>query len=171
VGNNHDETAKTLFARVRLAKKSDGSLWLKTKVKSASLLTDKSKLKFDQKTDGDHHQLTITLPSAAPDKNDSVIALELDGEVEVDTALMQQPGDIVTLPAFLSKVHKTGDGGLRFDTRGVAERWVNKDEWIEWDFKLTKPGDFDVVIVTSEQKYGRDWEGGHVVPWMSRDHG
>jgi len=111
----------------------------------------------------DHHQLTITLPGLAPDKNDSVIALELDGDVQVDTALMQQPGDLVTLPAFLSKVHKSGEDGLRFDTRGVAERWVNKDEWLEWDFKITKPGDFDVVIVTSEQKYGRDWEGGHVV--------
>ena len=138
---------------------------LRTKVKSASPLAGKSKLKFEQKSDAsmDHHQLTITLPGLAPDKNDSVIALELDGDVQVDTALMQQPGDLVTLPAFLSKVHKSGEDGLRFDTRGVAERWVNKDEWLEWDFKITKPGDFDVVIVTSEQKYGRDWEGGHVV--------
>jgi alpha-L-fucosidase len=138
---------------------------LRTRVKSASLLADKSKLKFEQKSDAsmDHHRLTIALPAVAPDKNDSVIALELDGDVQVDTELMQQPGDVVTLPAFLSKVHTSGESGLRFDTRGVAERWVNKDEWLEWDFKITKPGDFDVVIVTSEQKYGRDWEGGHVV--------
>ena len=138
---------------------------LKTKVKSARLLANKSKLKFTQKTDAslDHHELTIAMPSAAPDKNDSVIELDLVSDIAVDTTLMQQPGDVVTLPAFLSKVHKSGDGGLRFDTRGVAERWLNKDEWIEWDFKVTKPGDFDVVIVTSEQKYGRDWEGGHVV--------
>jgi alpha-L-fucosidase len=138
---------------------------LKTKVNRAYLLADRSKLKFTQTSDAsiDHHQLTITLPPVAPDNNDSVIALELDGEVQADTALIQLPGDMVTLPAFLSKVHKSGDGGLRFDTRGVAERWVNKDEWIEWDFKVTKPGDFDVVVVTSEQKYGRGWEGGHVV--------
>ena len=138
---------------------------LKNKVRRAYLLANKSKLKFAQKTDSsvDHHELSVVLPPSAPDKNDSVIVLELDSDVQADTTLMQQPGDMVTLPAFLSKVHKSGDAGLRFDTRGVAERWLSKDEWLEWDFKLTKPGDFDVVLVTSEQKYGRDWEGGHVV--------
>jgi hypothetical protein len=45
----------------------------------------------------------------------------------------------------------------------VAERWTNKDEWVDWDFKVSKPGTFDVVIITSQQKYGRDWEGGHLV--------
>ena len=69
----------------------------------------------------------------------------------------------MTLPAFLSTVHKTGDEGLRFDSRGVAERWLNKDDWVDWDYKVSKPGTFDVVVLTSEQKYGKDWEGGHVV--------
>ena len=50
---------------------------------------------------------------------------------------------------------------LRFDARGVAERWTNKDEWLSWDFRVVRPGEYDVVVVTSEQKYGRDWEGGH----------
>jgi len=45
----------------------------------------------------------------------------------------------------------------------VAERWTSKDDWLDWQFKITRPGTFDVVIVTSEQKYGRDWEGGHTV--------
>ena len=43
----------------------------------------------------------------------------------------------------------------------MAERWTNKDEWLSWDFRVVRPGEYDVVIVTSEQKYGRDWEGGH----------
>ena len=138
---------------------------LKNKVRSATLLADGDKLKFSQKQDAslDHSELTVQLPTAAPDKNDSVIALDLDGDVQVDTALLQQPDNTVTLPAFLSKVHRSGDGGLRFDSRGVAERWTNKDEWVDWDFKVSDPGTFDVVIITSQQKYGRDWEGGHVV--------
>lgn len=92
-----------------------------------------------------------------------MIALDLDGDIRVDASLLQQPDDSVTLPAFLSNPHKTGNDGLRFDSRGVAERWTNKDEWVDWDFKVSKPGTFDVVIITSQQKYGRDWEGGHVV--------
>ncbi|PYS47074.1 MAG: hypothetical protein DMF68_17085 [Acidobacteria bacterium] len=52
---------------------------------------------------------------------------------------------------------------MRVDSRGVIERWFNKDEWLSWDFKVSSPGTFDVVLLSSEQKYGKDWEGGHVV--------
>jgi alpha-L-fucosidase len=137
---------------------------LKSKVRNAYLLANGSKLKVSQNNLAslDHDELTIQLPVTAPDKNDSVIALDLIGDVRVDKTLTQQPNEQVTLPAFLGSVHKIGDGGLRFDSRGVAERWLNKDEWLDWEFKISKPGAFDVVIVTSQQKYGRDWEGGHV---------
>jgi len=138
---------------------------LKNKVRSASLLANGNKLKFSQKEDAaiDHNELTIELPTAAPDSSDSVIALDLVGDPQVDRSLIQQPDDSVTLPAFLSSAHRVGNDGLRFDSRGVAERWTNKDEWVEWDFKVSNPGTFDVVLVTSQQKYGRDWEGGHVL--------
>jgi alpha-L-fucosidase len=138
---------------------------LKSKVTSATLLATKMKLKFAQREDKtlDHDELTIRLPATAPDKNDSVIALDLDGDVNVDTMLSQQPEGTVTLPAFLGNLHRAKGDGLRFDSRGVAERWTNKDDWLDWQFKITRPGTFDIVIVTSEQKYGRDWEGGHTV--------
>ena len=138
---------------------------LKTKVRRAYLLEGGRTLKFAQREDKalDHNELTVQLPAAAPDKNDSVIALDLVGNAEVDTTLLQQPDNSLTLPAFLGNVHKTGNEGLRFDSRGVAERWLSKDDWLDWDFKVAKPGKFDVVLVTSEQKYGRDWEGGHSV--------
>jgi alpha-L-fucosidase len=138
---------------------------LKSKIKNAYLLSGRKKLKFEQTDNipGDHYAVTIGLPAAAPDKNDSVIVLETKGDVLADTALIQQPDDSVTLPAFLSNVHKTGNVGLRFDSRGVAERWLSKDEWVDWDFKVEAPGTFDVIVLTSEQKYGRDWEGGHSI--------
>lgn len=138
---------------------------LKSKVKNAYLLSGKTKLKFSQPNDSanDHYAISIDLPATAPDKNDSVIVLETDGDVVTDNSLLQQPDDSVTLPAFLSNVHKSGDAGLRFDSRGVAERWVNKDEWVDWDFKVSKPGKFDVVVLTSEQKYGANWEGDHTI--------
>ncbi len=98
------------------------------------------------------------------DKNNSVIVLDMVGETEFDASLMQQPDSTVTLPAFLSNVHKaSSNDGLRFDSRGIAERWLDKNDWVDWDFKVSKPGTFDVVVLTSEQKYGRDWEGGHKI--------
>jgi alpha-L-fucosidase len=139
---------------------------LKNKLRSAYLLEGGTKLKFSQKQNAalEHSEVTIQLPRTLPDKSDSVIALELSGDqIRADTGLLQQPDSSITLPAFLSSVHRVGDAGVRFDSRGVAERWTNKDEWVDWDFKVTKPGTFDVVVVTSQQKYGRDWEGGHSV--------
>jgi alpha-L-fucosidase len=138
---------------------------LKSKVKNAYLLANGSKLKFTQKEDVaiDHNELAIQLPVTAPDTSDSVIALDLEGNIQIDTSLLQQPDESVTLPAFLATPHKVGNDGLRFDSRGVAERWTNNDEWVDWDFKISNPGTFNIVIVTSQQKYGRDWEGGHVL--------
>jgi alpha-L-fucosidase len=137
---------------------------VKSKVRKASLVSDRKKLKFTQNNDSasDHYALTLELPPDQPDKNDSVIVLDIQGDIQADASLMQQPDDSVTLPAFLSNVHKSDEkNGLRFDSRGVAERWLDKNDWLEWDFKVSKPGSFDVVVLTSEQKYGRDWEGGH----------
>jgi alpha-L-fucosidase len=139
---------------------------LKSKVRKAALLANKKKLKFSQTNDSalDHYALTLELPGAAPDKYDSVIELDLEGDASVDASLMQQPDDSVTLPAFLSNVHKQAEkSAFRFDSRGVAERWLDKNDWLDWNFKVSKPGTFDVVVLTSEQKYGRDWEGGHTL--------
>jgi len=138
---------------------------LKSKVRRAYVLADRKGLKFTQQADAgtDHYALNIELPASAPDKNDSVIVLDVQGETEADTSLLQQPDFSITLPAFLAETHKVGDQGLRLDTRGVVERWLNKDEWLNWDFKVSHPGAFEVVLLSSEQKYGRDWEGGHTV--------
>ena len=45
----------------------------------------------------------------------------------------------------------------------MAERWTNKDEWLDWNFKLVKPGTYNVVLVTSDKKCGSAWDGGHEV--------
>jgi alpha-L-fucosidase len=136
---------------------------IKSRVKKAYILAGNKAIRFTQKDDAaiDHHVLSLELPKTAPDKNDSVIVLETDGTINADPTLLQQAEGSVTLPAFLSTTHNASANGLRFDSRGVAERWLTRDEWIDWDFKISKPGTFDVVVLTSEQKYGRDWEGGH----------
>jgi hypothetical protein len=108
--------------------------------------------------------LRIALPPARPDKHDSIIVLDIKGDLSVESSLIQQPDQSVTLPAFLADVHKTAaEQQLRLDSRGVVERWLSKDEWMDWNFKVNQPGTFDVVVLTSEQKYGRDWEGNHRV--------
>jgi alpha-L-fucosidase len=139
---------------------------LKSKVQRAYLLANKKELKLRTESDKalDHYALRIQLPEAAPDKPDSIIVLDLKGELLTESSLIQQPDHSLSLPAYLAEVHKiAAEQQLRLDSRGVIERWLDKDEWVSWDFKVNRPGTFDVVVLTSEQKYGRDWEGNHQV--------
>ncbi len=139
---------------------------LKTKVNRAYLLEGGRKLTVRQEHDSasDNYSLRIQLPERAPDAADSVIVLETAGHPDAMTSLLQQPDASVTLPAYLGTVHGgSGMPQVRFDGRGVAERWVDPKEWMDWDFRVSSPGEFQVVLITSQQKYGRDWEGGHRV--------
>ena len=138
---------------------------LKSHVARASLLANPpTKLKLTQKhdTSTDFHSVTLGLPAQAPDPADSVIVLDVNGEADVITTLLQQPGGDVTLPAYLSDLHPSGSGSApKLDSRGVFEQWTDAANWLDWKFQVSRPGKFTVEIITSEQKYGRGWEGGH----------
>jgi alpha-L-fucosidase len=137
---------------------------LKSQVRQAFLLADAGHkaLPVQQNHDANHDSLTVKAGPAAPDKNDSVILLETAGTPAVEKALQQQPDGSITLPAYLANMHQAAAGPkAKLDSRGVMEGWLNKDEWADWMFQVSSPGEFEVEIVTSEQKYGKDWEGGH----------
>ena len=136
---------------------------LKSKVKRGYLLAKESPLEIRQQVSAGVDSLRLQFPAAAPDARDTVIALDIQGDLEVDPSLMQQPDGTVTLPASLAEMHNASEAGMRLDSRGVIERWVNKDEWLSWEFKTHRPGTFEVVAITSEQKYGKGWDGGHTV--------
>ncbi len=134
---------------------------LDNKVEAAYLLADKRKLTVTKDKDGSLH---IQVPPAAPDQIDSVVVLDIAGAPVVETALLQQPNGQLALPAFLGEVHNAASGpGLRFDSRGVAERWTSPEEWLSWQLRVNRPGEYEVQVLSSEQKYGKAWEGGHKV--------
>ncbi len=138
---------------------------VQSRIAHAALLETSAALKFTQSKDqpGQFASLTLSLPAEAPDPDDSVIELDLTGPLSVDTSLLQQPDRTVNLAAQLGNLHKSEGSELRFDSRGVAERWTRPGDWIEWSFKLNHPGEFDVELVTSQQKYGNGWDGGQHV--------
>jgi len=140
---------------------------LKSKVSRAYLLADPARkpLPFKQSSNAaiGHYELSIRTPASAPDVNDSVVVLELGGRAQVISALQQQPDGKVTLPAYLGRMHSESGGQFRLDKRGVMDQWISTDEWLDWEFQVSKPGTFQVAAITSEQKYGGRWEGGHRV--------
>lgn len=138
---------------------------LKTKVNRAYLLADRGrKLSVKQQHDVlDHHELRVALPAQNPDPRNAVVVLETAGQPEMDTRLQQQPDSTITLPAYLGEIHGGDRPQLRLDSRGVVERWVDPKEWLSWDFQVSRAGEYDVAVITSQQKHGAGWEGGHLV--------
>ncbi|MBI4874589.1 MAG: alpha-L-fucosidase [Acidobacteria bacterium] len=143
---------------------------LKSKVTSARLLAQPgTPLKFAQIQDRTArlNVLRITLPSAAPDKDVSVVALELAGKPVVDTGLAQQPDGKVSLSPIFAEVGKaSSNSAISIDNRGVATRWFNPEDKLSWKFRLYRGGTFRVVLVSSESRGaagGDNWEGGHQV--------
>ncbi|MGI8744768.1 MAG: hypothetical protein ACR2NN_19790 [Bryobacteraceae bacterium] len=113
---------------------------LKSKVERAYLLADPARKALALQQDDTLH---VSLPSSAPDPDDSVLALETAGEPQVITGILEQQDGTITLPGTLADIHHASGGSpLRLDSRGVIERWLNKDEWLGWQFQLSKPGAF-----------------------------
>ncbi len=140
---------------------------LKTKAKSARLLADAAKpLRVRQSRAGGVEVLRIDVPPQPPDRNVSVIAVDIDGSPEVQPGLLQQPDGKVTLSPAFAEVHASGKQELVIDNRGVTTRWFNPAELLSWDFHLNRAGKYEIVLVTSEARAARggdSWEGGHKV--------
>jgi alpha-L-fucosidase len=142
---------------------------LRSKVKSAHLLAAPgTPLKFMQIQDrlAKLNVLRIALPPNPPDKDVSVVAVELDGAPAVDTGLAQQPDGKVVLSPIFAAAAKAPGSELSIDNRGVATRWFDARDKLGWKFRLYRGGSFRVVLVSSETRGpagGDNWEGGHRV--------
>jgi alpha-L-fucosidase len=139
---------------------------LRNKINKATLLAGRQSLKVSQQSDKalDHDMARIVLPAKAPTSIDSVIVLDIEGAPRVDPSLIQQPSGIVELKAMQGKVETTArEATMKMDARGVAEHWTSEADSLKWTFKVVEPGAFDVLLVSSEKKYGDAWDGGHKV--------
>jgi alpha-L-fucosidase len=138
---------------------------LENKVLRAWLVADRTRVRFAQKQDkkNGYTSLTLKLAARAPDASDSVIALDVSGNVCVDGSLLQQPDRSITLQPSLGELHRSGDSDLELDSRGAIEGWTRAGDWVDWRFKVNHPGSFDVELVTSETRSGYGRDGGQQV--------
>lgn len=144
---------------------------IRNKVKKAYLLVDEEQkgLKFRQEYNKstDCHTLTVDLPGQAPDQYVSVLALDIEASADIDTTLMQQPDGNIALEGCLAKMYKAEEGSqITVTASGIIEQWLNKEDWISWEFKVIEPGTYDVEMNTFTEKYSGSnpsmlWEGGH----------
>jgi len=150
---------------------------LKNKVSRAYLLADKSKmLKVSQRHDRklDNYELRVSVPPRAPDPRVSVLVLEIDGNAQAETGILQQPDGTIKLEAFRAEVHsERSSPRLRFDPRGIAAGWRDAGEWLSWQAKILRPGEYDVSLYSTTAKYAYrpsyGWDGGHRVRFQIGD--
>jgi alpha-L-fucosidase len=130
---------------------ADGKLLvpgLKNAIESASLLATGAKLKTQAGGEG----VTVTVPAAAPDPICSVVVLKVKGELNIEPELPVQAADgtikLTTEDVILHgkklKVEHTHRKGALKAAEGNVGFWLDPAEWVEWQFKVTKPGKFEV---------------------------
>jgi len=143
---------------------------LKNKVKKAYLLADPEQKPLVVKQTllrGGLHRMEIGLPEKPADPMVSVIAVDLEGNVDVDTTPVQEADGLIRLEGVAGRARKdTAAAALRFTGRGGgAERWMDPGIVLSWKFNVLKPGEYAVQIVSSEAgSHGNPlWVAGHKV--------
>ncbi|MEP4078375.1 alpha-L-fucosidase [Haloferula sp.] len=129
---------------------SDGKLvipGLKNKIKQAYLLADWKQREFSQDESG----TTISVPKEAPDKINSVVVVQVAGKLEIEaTGITQNKDGSVDLWADEAYIHNnegSQNAALREyeDAPPSIAYWTDKEATVEWDFKVTQPGTFEVI--------------------------
>ena len=115
---------------------------LHNEVKSAWLLATDKMLKATTGDDG----VVVEVSSERLDPIDTVIVLEVKGDLNVEMALPGQASDgTVVLGAELTEIHGSGAQVEEIDGQPNIGWWTNARNWVSWRFKLNTPGRFDVT--------------------------
>jgi len=120
---------------------------LKSNISKAYLLADDTKTPLSAKTINSK-DLAITVPNKEPDSVNTVIVLEMKGNIETDPVRYIVSKDITTqLLAFdaelIGKGFNFGDGK---PAKYFVENWKSKDQAVKWHFRTATSAKFNVII-------------------------
>jgi alpha-L-fucosidase len=121
---------------------------LKSLVKRACLLADANRASL-QAERLNPLDVRFTVPTAAPDKVDSVVVVECAGEVAADTRRLL----LATVPSDNLRVFDGQPHGkcLRFGAGKTRDayvvNWSKQNEFVAWPVRLNQPSRFEVSVV------------------------
>jgi len=120
---------------------------LKSKVKTAYLLSDKEQLLSFEPDGGD---LLVHVPNEAPDPVNTVIVVETRGELEVTSNMPSLADGKIVLQSDFADIHNPGYG-TQASLEGSGEKsvitnWKDRRAWFEWMFKCSEPGLYTVEV-------------------------
>lgn len=125
---------------------ADGKLWVNigNKVTGAHLLTRPD---MALTTAADEGRVVIRLPDAAPDGAVSVVALEIEGPVQVSPYMpvAQDADGTLQLRAGRAEVEGTV-ARLENGIDGNIGFWTRAEDIVQWTANVRQPGEFEVVL-------------------------
>ena len=124
---------------------------LKTEVKRAYALADAGVCEPKRLNSLD---VIIQVPKIAPDKADSVVAIECAGPIVADATRLLQPGFARdTLRVFDGELHgkslRFGPGKTR---DAYVENWAKPDDFISWPVRLDQAASYQVTLLYDADK-------------------
>ncbi|MDF1573146.1 MAG: alpha-L-fucosidase [Bacteroidales bacterium] len=120
---------------------------LKSNPSSIKLLQGGEELKW-KALKGDTPGITITVPKVAPDAISTVIKLEIDGALEVESMLPGQDknGNLVLEPEYADLHNRLGTNLSLEQKKGKTNigNWTDARTWISYTFEIDQPGTFNL---------------------------
>ncbi len=135
---------------------SIGLVGLRNKVKSARVLGGgNSSATVLQEGD----TVTVSLPCEAPEVIVSVVAVELDGEPDVENMVIQEGASKIVLPMHVAET----TGEFTVSPAGHAEKWTDTANSAKWCFRARTPGEYELAAVTFARKRIPERFGNHAL--------
>ncbi len=113
-------------------------------IKSVNYLATEESLKF-VKLDND---LYIDLTPTKPDVDVNIIAVSLEGKIEVDKRPHQFQNNNIVIPAWAFKIHGSTTKMIfnGYDRIAHISNWTDCENHISCEFVTNKPGDYEIFV-------------------------
>jgi len=128
-------------------------LGLRSVPTAASILLSSEKVQFDMGPDG----VNFKVPAAPPDAANTVIKVEVDGDLFADKPLASpnDKGEILLEAPDASITRGIPGEGVRFEFRDNhlnLTGWENSADWVSWRFITKEPGNYKVEALMASER-------------------
>jgi alpha-L-fucosidase len=139
---------------------------IKSKIAAVKLLADPGRsIKWSQEPCGmlGYDRLVIHLPGDAPDDNASVLMVQFEDKMQVETRIIEDDSGCIEFPACLSSIHSSDEcPRMTVNITGIVKNWSSTSDWLSWEFLCAHPGEYDVMVSLSSNFWGL-WDFGHKI--------
>lgn len=125
---------------------------LRNKITSIRFLEDPSrKLSWRQfkATASGRDILEVSGFGGTPVLEYGVLGIDIEGDIDVDERLIQQPDGTLRLPMQLADIHGDPRDQLRFTSSGFTSGWTNKKIWLSWSCCIPEGGTFSIEVISA----------------------